>query len=146
MGTRIHHDEHVLVCDGRKGFLLHNEGDATDLNLKVEQVFKAGENPSAAAQGADRPGRQQGRNFPTSAFEQTDWHQRVETEFVREVAEAINALANGKALGPLVVIAPPQALAEIRRHLHPAVTVKAELSKELTNLPAHEIENHLANL
>ncbi|MGF7159521.1 protein required for attachment to host cells [Rhodoligotrophos appendicifer] len=148
MSVRLHHDEHVLVCDGTKALLLRNQGDAIALNLQVEREFSSGSNPKTSDQGTERPGRQQGRSFPTSAVEQTDWHQQGEDEFVRSVAEAINDTFRDRAAGGMIVAAPPKALAELRRHLDPAVTsaVKAELDKELTNLPVNEIEKHVARL
>ena len=45
----------------------------------------------------------------------------------------------------LIIAAPPRALADLRRALHPDVKAKivAELNKDFTNEPVSEIERHV---
>jgi len=45
------------------------------------------------------------------------------------------------------VVAPPRALADLRKSLHPDVKKKiiAEIDKDLTKHPIDQIEKHLAN-
>jgi protein required for attachment to host cells len=48
----------------------------------------------------------------------------------------------------LVLIAPPQALGDLRKALAGGVRAKvaAELAKDLTNVPLHELPRHLAEV
>ena len=49
---------------------------------------------------------------------------------------------------PLVIAAPPRTLADLRRALHADVRkrIVAEVGKDLTKHPVHEIEAHLREL
>jgi protein required for attachment to host cells len=134
----------VLVADARKALLLVNRGDAEMPDLRVEQVIEAGDNPRTSGQGADRPGRTiyAGRH---SAVEQTDWHRMAEVAFAATVMERLFAEATPPAL---VVAAPPGFLAELRKRMPKRVkaNVLAECDKDLTHLPAYEIEQALVAL
>lgn len=136
----------VVVADGRKALLLRNQGDAENLNLKVEKVFEQ-DNPASREQGTDRPGRMAdaGGNG-RSAMEQVDWHQQEEDRFVVQLAETLYQLAHAKKLQRLVLVAAPVAMGVLRKALHPEVSqlVVAELSKEYTAHPIAEIERLLA--
>jgi len=142
---RIPHDAYVFVGDGRKALLLRNEGDAQYPHLKTEQVF-ANDNPPTREQGTDRPGR----TFASvgarrSAMEQADWQTRDEQRFAKDVADALYALVLEQKIEALVIAAPPKTLAELRKSMHQEVgkRVIAEVDKDLTNQPVHEIEKVL---
>lgn len=140
MKLRIPHDAWIVVCDGRKALFLRNEGNAAAPNLKVERTSEAPENPIAARQGTDRPGRSQNVVGPTSAVDQTDWHAQAEADFAAATARAIETLDRSEKCG-LVLVAPPRTLAALREHighkLHASII--AEIDKEMTNHPVHEI-------
>lgn len=145
---RIPHDAYVFVGDGRKALFLRNEGDEKFPNLKVERVLEQA-NPPTHVQGADRPGRSFSRmGEKRSAMEQTDWHELEEQRFAREAAEALLQLVRAKAIKALVVVAPARTLAELRSAFHAEVKalLVAELDKDLTKHPVHEIERHLTAL
>lgn len=138
------HDAWILVGDGRKVLVLRNHGDATYPDLRVTSVFRDGPNPSTAAHGTDRPGRAvehlSGRR---SGMEQTDWHELAEHRFVQGVATAL-ASCEGE-IGALVVVAPPRTLADLRGAFPESLRAKivAEVNKDLTHHPVHEIERLL---
>ena len=142
---RIPHDAYVLVGDGRKALLLRNEGDAQHPNLKTEQVF-ANDNPPTREQGTDKPGRSfasvGGRR---SAMEQADWHVLEEQRFAKDLADALYTLVRERNIEALVITAPPKILAELRKSMHQEVEKRiiAEVDKDLTNQPLHEIEKVL---
>jgi protein required for attachment to host cells len=142
---RIPHDGYVFVGDGRKALLLRNEGDADYPNLKTERVF-AQDNPPTREQGTDKPGRSYasvgGRR---SAMEQADWHELEEQRFAKDVAETLQTLVLERSIEALVIAAPPKILAELRKSMHQEVEkrVIAEVDKDLTNQPLHEIEKVL---
>jgi len=144
--TKIPHNAYVFVGDGCKALVLRNEGDALNLDLKTERVF-ADQNPPTHDQGTDRPGRAYSSVGPgRSSVTQTDWHALEEHKFAREVAAALEKIVRERKAEALVVVAPPRALADLRKAFHPDVKKKivAEIDKDLTNHPIYDIEKHLA--
>jgi protein required for attachment to host cells len=76
---------------------------------------------------------------------QTDWHDLEEHKFARDVAAALEKIVRECKAETLIVIAPPRALADLRKAFHDDVKKKivAEIDKDLTKLPLYEIEKHL---
>ena len=143
---RIPHDAFVFVGDGRKALFLRNEGDAQFLNLKTERVF-TDRNPPTHEQGTDRPGRAFSSVGPgRSGVTQTDWHDLEEHRFATEVAAVLERVVRERSVEALVVVAPPRALADLRKAFQPGVKKKiiAEIDKDLTKHPIDQIEKHLA--
>lgn len=144
---RIPHDAFVFVGDGMKALVLRNEGDAQFLNLKAERVFTDA-NPATHEQGTDRPGRAFASvGGARSSMEQTDWHKVEEHRFAAEVAAILERIVRERRVEALVVVAPPRALADLRKAFHPDVKRKiiAEIDKDLTKHPIDQIEKHLAS-
>jgi protein required for attachment to host cells len=143
---RIPHDTLVFVGDGEKALFLRNKGDAQLLNLVVERI--AGQdNPPSREQGTDRPGRSfASAGTHRAAMEETDWHQVAEERFAGEMAERLYKLAHAGRFDRLVVVAPPKVLGNLRKAFHKEVSgrITAEIPKELTSHPVHEIERLLA--
>src|SRR6516164_446602 len=142
----IPHNAFVFVGDGRKALVLRNDGDAQYLNLKTEQVF-TDKNPPTHDQGTDRPGRSHSSVGPgRSSVSQTDWHMLEEHRFTHEVAAMLEQIVRERGVQALVVVAPPRALADLRKAFHPDVKRKviAEIDKDLTKFPIDQIEKHLA--
>jgi protein required for attachment to host cells len=126
--------------------ILRNEGDAELLNLKTEQVF-TDRNPPTHEQGADRPGRAfSSVGAGRSSVRQTDWHALEEHRFAHEVAAALERVVRERAIEVLIVVAPPRALADLRKAFHTDVKkrIVAEIDKDLTKFPIDQIEKHLA--
>jgi protein required for attachment to host cells len=145
--SEIHmpHDALVLVGDGRKALFLRNHGDAKFANLKVERVFLDVNLPTHD-QGTDKPGRAfSGDGRRRSGMEGTDWHDLEEHRFARDVATALQRVVRERKVTTLIVAAPPRTLADLRHALHPDVKERiiAEIAKDLTKHPVHEIEKHL---
>jgi len=142
----IPHDAFVFVGDGRKALFLRNAGDEKFPDLKTERVF-VDENPPTHEQGSDRPGRafkRAGTNLRSSVAD-TDWHDLEEHRFAQRVAAAMEKLVRERNVKSLVVVAPPRALADLRHAFHADVKTRiiAEIDKDLTNHPVHDIEKHL---
>ena len=136
----------ILVCDGRRALYLRNKGDRKVLNLHVEFERDAGRTDATHELGTDQPGRQQNRVGPTSAVEQTDFHDQAEQQFARETAEAVNGMVLDKTVRHLVVVAPPRTLAELRKTFskQTQAVIAAEIDKDLTKHPVDRIEEALA--
>jgi protein required for attachment to host cells len=144
--VKIPHNAFVFVGDGRKALLLRNDGDADLLNLKTEQVF-TDQNSPTHEQGTDRPGRAfSSVGTVRSSVSQTDWHQLEEHRFAVEVAAMLERTVRDRGVETLVVVAPPRALADLRKAFHPEVKKRiiAEIDKDLTKHPIDQIEKHLA--
>jgi protein required for attachment to host cells len=142
----IPHNAFVFVGDGRKALILRNEGDANLLNLKTERVF-TDVNPPTHEQGTDRPGRTfSSAGVGRSSVSQTDWHQLEEHRFAAEVAATLERIVRERGIKALIVVAPPRALADLRKAFHPEVKKRiiAEIDKDLTKHPIDQIEKHLA--
>lgn len=146
MREKLHipHDGYVLVGDGRKGLLLRNDGDDFSPNLKLEQRMDAPANPPTRLQGTGKPPRTVFGDR-RSAIEQTDLHDRAEAMFAKDLAHALESACERSRIGSIVLVAPPRTLAQLRDALPESVRrlVVAEIDKDLTKIPIHEIERHL---
>ena len=142
----IPHDAFVLVGDGRKALFLRNHGDERFPNLRAEHVFVS-DNPRSGDQGSDHPGRSFARagTHRRSGMDETDWHDLEEHRFAEQAAAALEQLVRARGATALVIVAPPRALADLRRAIHADVKaqVVAEIDKDLTKNPIAEIERHL---
>ena len=145
-GVMIDHDAWVMVGDGQKALFFRNEGDATDPNLEIVQVLEQ-DNPSSREQGSDRPGRTHSSvGTARSAMQETNWHKLEKHRFAKDIADALYSAAHSGRYDKLVIAAPPMIMGDLRKAIHKEVSDKvvAEVSKDLTNMPPHEIEKILA--
>ena len=143
--VRIPRNAYVFVGDGRKALFLRNDGDAMFPKLQTERVMTH-DNPPTREQGTDRPGSSHASvGSRRSSMEQTDWHEIEEQRFAKEVADALAVLVREKHVSALIIAAPPRTLAELRRAFHPDVTrlIIAEIDKDFTHQPVHDIERRL---
>jgi protein required for attachment to host cells len=143
---KIPHDAFVFVGDGRKALFLRNAGDEKFPNLKTEKVFED-ENPPTHAQGSERPGHlsKGSHSGQRTAVESVDWHDLEEHRFAHRVAAAMEQVVRKRRAPALIVVAPPRTLADLRAAFHADVKARiiAEIHKDLTKHPVHEIEQHL---
>ncbi|CRL09788.1 host attachment family protein [Phaeobacter italicus] len=138
----LKHGSYVLVADSEKALLLENMTDAQNPNLEVRKKEEQ-DNPSDIEQSANRPGRMHdGGVGQRSALDDTDWHELAKERFADDIAELLYARAHKGKLGPIVLVAAPQVLGDLRDKLHKEVQdlVIAEIPKNLTNHPIDKIE------
>lgn len=138
----IDHDAMVLVADGRKILFFRNKGSRATPNLETETV-KQQDNPYDRDQASDAPGRAVNSvGSRRSAMEQTDFHELEEMRFAAEAANMLNRGALAQDYDKLIVVAPPAALGEMRKHYHKEVQSRlvGEIAKDLSNHPVPEIE------
>ena len=139
----VRHGAWVVVGDGKKALVLHNEGDAELLNLRRVSV-RENNNPATRDQGSDAPGRS---STPTGmgSIAQTDWHQIEENRFAASLADDINAAAREHLFKDLIVVAPPKTLAELRKEFAKDTQkrIVGELAKDYTHHTIPEIESLL---
>ncbi len=136
----------VLVADSEKALFLVNDGDETDLNLRIIRKEEQ-ENPPTREQGTNRPGRvHESAGHGVSAMGDTDWHELAKERFADDLAELLYSRAHAGRFDQLVIVAAPQVLGMLRASLHSTVAEKLllEIPKHLTNQPLDKIENQLA--
>lgn len=142
----IDHGAMVLVADGRKMLFFRNRGDRMAPNLEAETV-KLQDNPADRDHSSDAPGRAfNSVGSHRSAMEQTDFHQLEEARFAVEAADMLKRRALANDFEKLIVVAPPTALGEMRKHYHKEVQSRlvGEIAKDLANHPVPEIEKIIA--
>lgn len=140
-GLRIEHNAWVVVGDGEKALFFRNEGDGLHPNLEVVDVLE-NDNPLTREQGTDRPGRAfSSVGTHRSALDETNWHKLEKHRFAKEIADALYTAAYRGRYSKLVIAAPPMTMGDLRKALHKEVAdrVVAEVPKDLTNMPPHEI-------
>ncbi|MGE4323836.1 MAG: host attachment family protein, partial [Sphingobium sp.] len=139
---QIEHDAVVLVADGRKLLFFRNKGDAAYPRLEAEAVTSQ-HNPADREQSSDAAGRssspQGGRQ---SSMEEVDFHDLEEQRFAADAVAILNRRALGNDYEKLIIVAPPPALGEMRKHYHKAVENRliGEIAKDLVNHPVPDIE------
>ncbi len=139
----------VLVADGAKARLLERIGVDAPLTPASDKCFSE---PEARAPtrdiGADRPGRvhESADTARHAMAPRVDWHRYAKEQFAKSVAGALEQAALAKKYEALILVAPPQALGDLRSALgqHAKALVAGEIAKDLTNLPDHELPAHLA--
>lgn len=140
------HNTLIAVADGARLLLLRNGGDAAHPALEIVE-HETERHAATHDQGTGRPGRVFSRvGHGRSAVAQTDWHQIGEDRFARHAADLLNALATDGWAEHIVVVAPPKALGEMRKHYAKAVETRllGEMHNDLTSFPLDEIAAHLA--
>jgi protein required for attachment to host cells len=144
-GVTIEHNAWVMVGDGEKALFFRNEGDEKFPNLEVVDVMEQ-DNPKTSEQGTDRPGRSYSSvGTARSSMQQTNWHKLEKHRFAKEIADHLYQAAHRGQYQKLILTAPPMIMGDLRKALHKEVAqrVVAEVSKDLTNMPPHEIERVL---
>ena len=132
----------ILVTDSEKALLLENITDAQDPHFEVRRKEEQ-ENPSDREQSANRPGRKQDTGVgQRSALDDTDWHELAKECFADDIADLLYERAHRGKLGPVIIVASPQVLGDLRPKLHKEVQdlIQGEIPKTLTNHPITEIE------
>ena len=142
---QIPHDSFVLVADGRKSLFFRNEGDGEYPNLVVEHAEQHRDSKDREIK-TDAPGTtKQSAGYGRSTYEEPDFQQQEEDRFAADMAEMLKSRALANDFASLVVVAPPRALGELRKHYDKEVERRlvAEVPKDLVNLPVDEIEKIL---
>jgi len=136
----------VVVADGARAKVYLNDGPGKGL-AEVPGTGLEGSHAPTREINADRPGRTfdragEGRHAKEPP---TDPHREAKRKFARQVAELLQDGLNRGAYDRLVLVAPPQALGDLRGQLGKGVQAKVsgELGKDLTHLSVHELPAHI---
>ena len=140
---------YVLIADGARARLFVVEEGTADLKPALGQEF-IGTNLPSREIASDRPGRSfDSAGSGRHAMEPpTDPHRHAERVFAQEVAAVLENARRKNEFQDLVVVAPPKALGDLRREFSDALRdrVTAELHKDLTKVPVHDLASHLAEI
>ena len=140
---------YVLIADGARARLFVVEEGTADLKPALGQEF-IGTNLPSREIGSDRPGRSfDSAGSGRHAMEPpTDPHRHAERVFAQEVAAILEDALRRNEFQHLVVVAPPKALGDLRAKFSDALRnrVTAELNKDLTKVPVHDLAPHLAEI
>jgi protein required for attachment to host cells len=142
---QMDHDAVVLVADGRKLLFFRNKGDATYPNLEAEEV-KQQDNPAHLDQASDKAGQSSSTGTASGTMGENNYHELEEQRFAAQAADLLKRRALANDYEKLIIVAPPTALGEMRKHLHKEVQNRlvGEIAKDLTNHPVPEIEKLIA--
>lgn len=136
----------VVVADGHRARVLKNEkGVALESALDVD--FTA-PNPLDHEIGPDRPGRTKDStpNVRHALEPRVDHHRQRKAAFAHDLAHVIDEAAEQNRFARLILVAPPQALGDLRQHLgpHARERVRGELPLDLTHETVPDIQGRLA--
>jgi protein required for attachment to host cells len=100
--------------------------------------------------GSDRPARsQESVGSARHAIEpKHDPRRMAAAAFAKDIAGYLEQGAMGKRYDRLAIVAPPHILGDLRKSLgkHTEALVVAELNKDLTKIPLHELPSHLESV
>ena len=138
----------ILIADGARARILRSEGRGSALT-QVGNILE-GDNRKTGEIGAEK----QGRAYDPSgagrhAMEpRVDWHTHEKHQFAKNLAAQLNKSAQAKEFERLAMIAPAKVLGDLRAALgkQAGELLVAELSKDLTGIPDHELPAHLEKI
>jgi protein required for attachment to host cells len=136
---------YVIADGGRARFVARDERGA----FRTVSSFVSSElHAKSSDLGRDRPPRVMESATPArSAIEpRRDLKEAAKQEFVKLVAEQIDAEHARGQFDQLVLVAPPGVLTELKNNLSKttAELVVDDLQKDLTKVPDHDLTGHLA--
>ena len=139
----------VLVADAARARLFQVEQPQQTLSAALGRELIGSNLPSREI-ASDRPGRtfDSGGEGRHAKEPPTDPARHAQHEFARDVVRLLDEHKESRAFDRLIVVAPPQFLGDLRvlmpQHLRQAVS--AEIAKDLSKLPLHELQDHLAEV
>jgi len=139
----------ILIADGARARILCFEGPGKGLTPALDREFATSHAPTREI-GEDRPGRTfESADGARHAMEpRVDWHRFEKHLFAKNMAEVLEKAAVRDAFDRLVLVAPPQALGDLRAALgrHARERITGEINKDLTSTPIQELPRFLGEV
>jgi protein required for attachment to host cells len=136
----------VLVADAARARLFQVEQPQQTLSAALGRELIGSNLPSREI-GSDRPGRtfDSGGEGRHAKEPPTDPARHAQAEFAREVVQLLDEKRESRSFERLIVVAPPQFLGDLRATMSQQLreAVSAEVAKDLSKLPLHELQDHL---
>jgi protein required for attachment to host cells len=149
----------ILVADGARARVLANEGPGKGLVDAFDRDFVGAhdlmrelvsDKPARGQESATSAGRaQDNTSSARHAVEaKTEWHRFEKQQFARRMADILERAAVANLYDRLVLVAPPQALGDLRSELgsHAQKRVMGEMDKDLTHVAIHDLPPHLSDV
>ena len=129
------HGTVIALIDGENFELYRNSGTDGEIALTVMETPKLDSSNHSGAGHHNRPGNHSGSLVSEDAH-------------AKAAAEWLNTQVLGHKIEKLIVIAPPRALGELRKHYHKQteLAVVAELHKDLAKIPLHDLPPHFTQI
>lgn len=139
----------VVIADGARAHIVVTEGPGTGLTPILDAESAASRTPTRDL-GSDKPGRSfESADGSRHAMEpRVDWHRFAKQQFAKRIADIVDRAAVRGRFHALVLVAPPRTLGDLRKALNDGTRdkVTAELGKDLTGVPLHELPAHLGEI
>jgi protein required for attachment to host cells len=136
---------YVIADGGRARFVERDEKGAF---RTVSSLVATELHAKSSDLGRDRPARVMESATPgRSAIEpRRDLKEAAKEDFVKVIAEQLDAEHRRGQFEGLVLVAPPGVLTALKNHLSKPITklVADDLQKDLTKVPDHDLTGHLA--
>lgn len=136
----------ILIADGHQAKVLESRGPNSEL-VPIDDISVEVELPANRDIQDDRPGRSFESSNPTrhSMESRTDPHRELKRSLARNVADKLDKCLRDQRFDHLAIVAPPPTLGDLRQALSEQLLAKiaAELPKDLTNVPHHNLPPHL---
>jgi protein required for attachment to host cells len=142
-----HETTWLVVADGRRARIFAVTPGATTLSELHDLI---GDDRRTSEIGTDRPGRAQesaGTGVRHAMEPRVDWHRQAKQQFARDVASVVNEAGLKGGYDRLVVVAPAEALGDLRKLLdrHALDKLRHEVEKDLTYFTPHELIGQLSD-
>ena len=139
----------IIVADGSRALFLANDGPGKGLHAAIAGEFHH-DAPPTRELGTEKPGRVNSAFSPSRSAIQPhlDWHEFEKEKFSQEMAGLLNDAAEKKSFDNLIIVAPPRTLGTLRQALSSKTSdhIRAEIPKDLTQVPLHEMPAHLKDV
>lgn len=138
----------VVVADGQRCVFLAKADGAGGVNLVplrgISMYNQASHEIGTARAGQSRVSV----NNQRSSFEQVDWHQVNENEFLKGVCSTMDDLVHEHKFDDIILVAEPTALGTLRATMSPqtSAAVRTEIAKDYTKTPIKQLEALLQKL
>jgi len=139
----------ILIADGARARIVQQDGPGKALAPALSHDYAASHAPTRDF-GTDKPGRGQGGGTGShhALDSKVDWHSYEKHLFATQLAGELLEAKSRNAFDDLVLVAPPQALGELRKAFDGRISgaISAELAKDLTHLTIRELGDHLGDV
>lgn len=139
----------IIIADGSRARFLANDGPGKGLHAAIAGEFHHDALPTREL-GTEKPGRVNAAFSPSRSAIQPhlDWHEFEKAKFSQEMAGLLNDAAEKKSFDDLIIVAPPRTLGTLRQALSSKTSdhVRAEIPKDLTQVPLQEMPGHLKDV
>lgn len=138
----------IVIADAARAKIFVQEKNGAPLvALDKGEFYNRDSSHHTRDLGSDRPARsQESVGSARHAIEpKHDPRRLAAAEFAEDVADYLEQSAVSKRYDRLVIVAPPHMLSDLRKALgnHAEPLVVAEINKDLTKIPLHELPSHL---